>query len=162
MAKSKCFWQNRIHLTFHRILQSNPEKGGGLRISLDQKNNTTLTLKTFQDHQLCFCVKKKSQSHCTKNRKTNLETTKKVFFFSALKKTFLFFFYEQRATKWQKNKASFKVSTVFLVTKHTRSKSNNVFGVSINKVSSINPNLLKILKRYNLNFLKIKEQRFSL
>ena len=58
MAKSKCFWQNRIDQSLRRILQINPEKGGGVKISSDQKNNATFTLKTFWDRQLCFYVKK--------------------------------------------------------------------------------------------------------
>ena len=49
MAKCKCFWQNRFDLTLRRILQINPEKGGGVKISSDRKNNTTFTLKTFQN-----------------------------------------------------------------------------------------------------------------
>ena len=58
MANMKSFCQNRIHLTFRRILQINPEKGGGVKISSDQKNNATFTLKTFWDRQLCFYVEK--------------------------------------------------------------------------------------------------------
>ena len=47
MAKSKCFWQNRSDLTLWPFFQINPEKGGGVKTSSDQKNNATLTLKTF-------------------------------------------------------------------------------------------------------------------
>ena len=48
MAKSKCFWQNRSDLTLWPFLQINPEKGGGVKTSSDQKKNATFTLKTFQ------------------------------------------------------------------------------------------------------------------
>ena len=47
MAKSKLFHQKEFDIPRCRILLSNPEKGDGVEISSDQKNNATFTLKTF-------------------------------------------------------------------------------------------------------------------
>ena len=57
MAKSKCFWQNRIALTFRRFLQINPEKMTSLQMCRIKKI-TPCSIQTFWDRQLCFYVKK--------------------------------------------------------------------------------------------------------
>ena len=57
MAKSKCFWQNRIALTFCRFLQINPEKMTSLQMCRIKKI-TPCSIQTFWDRQLCFYVKK--------------------------------------------------------------------------------------------------------
>ena len=49
MAKSKLFLSKKIEIPRWRILQSTPENEGGVKILSDQKNNATLTLKTFSN-----------------------------------------------------------------------------------------------------------------
>ena len=57
MAKSKCFWQNRIALTLWPFLQINPEKMTSLQMCRIKKI-TPCSIQTFWDRQLCFYVKK--------------------------------------------------------------------------------------------------------
>ena len=57
MAKSKCFWQNRIALTLWPFLQINPEKMTSLQMCRIKKI-TPCSIQTFWDCQLCFYVKK--------------------------------------------------------------------------------------------------------
>ena len=58
MAKSKCFWQNRIPLTLWHFLQINPEQGGGVKTSSDQKNNATFTEKLLKIGTFVIMIKK--------------------------------------------------------------------------------------------------------